>query len=66
MSRTFTCRRATILALLCAPSLSSVPFSHAFQFPKFMEDEFDQEEDALVELFAVCPRLTLACLDSEI
>lgn len=55
-----------MLALLCAPSLLSVPFSHAFEFPKFMEDEFYQEEDALVELFAVYPRLTLACLDSEI
>jgi hypothetical protein len=44
-------RRAALLSLLAVPSVLS---ARALQLPSIApKDEFDQEEDSLIELFAV-------------
>lgn len=47
-------RRVAVLSLLAAPSVLSAaasPPSRALELP--LKDEFDQEEDSLIELFSV-------------
>ena len=47
-------RRAALLSLMAVPSVLSAPLSRALQLPSIApKDEFDQEEDSLIDLFAV-------------
>lgn len=50
----FLSRQAALLSLLAVPSVLSAPLSRALQLPSIApKDEFDQEEDSLIELFVV-------------
>ena len=57
-------RRLALMSLLAAPAVLSAPSSRALELPLAApKDEFDQEEDSLIELFAVIGLSCFGILD---